>query len=108
MGAALEKYYKKNFKYPAQLSELYPEFIPNKNFITDIDWYYEPRRDNFFLSKSITRGSKQLVASIDKSSAVNLALDTINIGKQALYFVNTKRSAEKNAEDIAKKHKSKS
>ncbi len=67
MGAALKKYYKKNYKYPAQLSELYPEFIPNKNFLDDLDWYYEPRGDNFFLSKSITRGSKQLVASIDKN-----------------------------------------
>jgi len=67
MGAALKKYYKKNHKYPTQLIELYPEFIPNKNFLNNIDWYYEPRGDDFFLSKSITRGSKQLVASIDKS-----------------------------------------
>jgi helicase len=37
------------------------------------------------------------------SNAVNIALDTIKIGKQALVFVNTKRSAEKCAEDIAKK-----
>lgn len=35
--------------------------------------------------------------------AVDLALDTIQQGKQALVFVNTKRSAEKVAEDIAKK-----
>lgn len=33
---------------------------------------------------------------------VTLALDTISKGKQALIFVNTKRSAEKVAEDIAK------
>ncbi len=38
-------------------------------------------------------------------AAINLALDTINKGKQALVFVNTKRSAEKTAEDIAKKLK---
>ena len=36
---------------------------------------------------------------------IDLALDTIQIGKQALVFVNTKRSAEKTAEDIAKKIK---
>lgn len=35
--------------------------------------------------------------------ALNIALDTINKGKQALVFVNTKRSAEKVAEDISKK-----
>ena len=38
-------------------------------------------------------------------TSINLALDTINIGKQALIFVNTKRSAEKTAEEISKKIK---
>jgi helicase len=38
--------------------------------------------------------------------AMNLAFDTIKIGKQALVFVNTKRSAEKTAEEIAKRIKS--
>ncbi len=33
---------------------------------------------------------------------IDLALDTIKKGKQALVFVNTKRSAEKTAEDISK------
>lgn len=66
MGAALKKYYDKNKKYPVSLHELYPEFIPNKNFLDDIEWYYEPRRDDFFLSKTVTRGSQELVASIDK------------------------------------------
>ena len=36
---------------------------------------------------------------------INLALDTIKINKQALIFVNTKKSAEKTAEDIAKRIK---
>jgi helicase len=39
-------------------------------------------------------------------STINIALDTIKIGKQALVFANTKRSAEKAAEDISKKIKS--
>ena len=37
------------------------------------------------------------------NAALDLAIDTIKIGKQALVFVNTKRSAEKTAEDISKK-----
>ena len=37
------------------------------------------------------------------SAAINIALDTLKIGKQALVFVNTKRSAEKTAEEISKK-----
>ena len=40
-----------------------------------------------------------------ESGAINLALDTLKIGKQAIVFVNTKKSAEKTAEDIAKKIK---
>ncbi len=36
---------------------------------------------------------------------VDLALDTVNKGKQALIFVNTKRSAEKTAEEISHKIK---
>jgi helicase len=39
------------------------------------------------------------------SASVNLALDTIRIGKQALVFVGSKKSAEKCAEDIASKIK---
>lgn len=36
---------------------------------------------------------------------INIALDTIKLKKQALIFVNTKRSAEKTAEEISKKIK---
>ncbi len=39
------------------------------------------------------------------SHAINLAIDTIKRDKQALVFVNTKRSAEKAAEDISKQIK---
>lgn len=37
------------------------------------------------------------------NATLNLALDTLSSGKQALIFVNTKASAEKEAEDISKK-----
>ena len=43
------------------------------------------------------------IEPILKDPALDLALDTIRIGKQALVFVNTKRSAEASAEKIAKK-----
>ena len=46
------------------------------------------------------------MVKIDKSKIViNLALETIKINKQALIFNNSKRGAEKSAEDIAKKIK---
>lgn len=46
------------------------------------------------------------IEQIATNPVINLALDTIKIGKQALCFVNTKQSAEKSAEEIAKKIKS--
>jgi helicase len=51
---------------------------------------------------------KNHTADIDHATnndTLNLALDTIKIGKQALIFVGSKRSAEKSAEDIARKVK---
>ncbi len=42
------------------------------------------------------------------SPVLNIALNTIKIGKQALVFVNTKKSAEKTAEEISKKIKAES
>ena len=46
------------------------------------------------------------ISSETGNAALDLALDTIKIGKQALVFANTKRSAEKTAEEImrAKNH----
>lgn len=46
---------------------------------------------------------KVKIARETNHAVINLALDTISRGKQALVFVNSKRSAEKMAEDISKK-----
>ncbi len=43
------------------------------------------------------------IPELSNEPAINLALDTIEKKKQALIFVNTRRSAEKTAEDISKK-----
>jgi len=43
------------------------------------------------------------IAEKTSDPVINLALDTVEIKKQALVFVNAKRSAEKVAEDISKK-----
>jgi len=47
--------------------------------------------------------SNMKIAEKTSDPVVNLALDTVEIKKQALVFVNAKRSAEKVAEDISKK-----
>jgi helicase len=47
----------------------------------------------------------RIIEKYNNNPTLNIALDTINIGKQAIIFVNSKRSAEKTAEDIANKNK---
>jgi replicative superfamily II helicase len=47
--------------------------------------------------------TKTKILEKTNDSTVNIALDTINIQKQAIIFVNTKRGAESTAEKIAAK-----
>jgi len=65
MASALNKYQEKNGDYPANLSALYPDYVPVKAFIDDIQWNYKPTSKDFYLSKTITtKGDKVLTASI--------------------------------------------
>ncbi len=67
MGMALKRYYDENNAYPANLTELFPKYLANQTLIEEIDWYYEPRGNDFFLSKTLIVGDKRIVASIDKN-----------------------------------------
>jgi len=40
VGKALKTYYKDKGSYPSKLMDLYPTYIRNKPFLTEIDWYY--------------------------------------------------------------------
>lgn len=65
MGQALNKYRDDKGAYPAKLAELYPDYIPVKEFIDDIQWHYEPRGQDFYLSKTYrTANNKDLIAAI--------------------------------------------
>ena len=65
MGRALNNFKDKNGAYPAGLSALYPDFIPVKAFIDNIQWHYKPSGPSFYLSKTIkSKGDKMLTASI--------------------------------------------
>jgi hypothetical protein len=67
VGEALMAYYKANNRYPSKLMELYPDYIDNKPFLEEIDWYYQPKGVDFYLTKTIVVGGKRMVASIDNS-----------------------------------------
>lgn len=66
MGSALKKYYMVNNTYPTTLEALYPKYMASKAFINEIKWNYVPAGDDFTLSKTVVRGSREMVASIDK------------------------------------------
>ncbi len=67
MGFALNKFYEDKGKYPDTLMELYPEYISSQSFIEELEWYYEPKDDDFLLSRSVDIKNKTRVASIDKN-----------------------------------------
>ena len=65
MGKALNQYRDDNGDYPPSLSELYPDYIPVKEYIDDIKWHYSPKAGDFILRKSVDGpGNKVLTASI--------------------------------------------
>ncbi len=65
VGKALKTYYKDKGSYPSNLMDLYPTYIRNKPFLTEIDWYYEPKGVDFYLSKTTVINDSRIVAFID-------------------------------------------
>jgi len=59
------------------------------------------------ITKKEAEKEVRVIEEVTKDSLLNIALDTIKINKQALIFVSSRQSAEKTAEDIAKKIKEK-
>ena len=90
MGRALNKYKEKNGAYPAALSALYPDYVPVKAFIDDLQWHYKPSGKDFFLSKTITtNGGKVLTAAIgpdlmpqEKSDISNIVAASVEAPQQ--------------------------
>ncbi|UCF91582.1 MAG: hypothetical protein JSW39_25470 [Desulfobacterales bacterium] len=53
MGMALNKYREEKGAYPESLSTLYPDYVPVQAFIEELQWNYEVRGDDFYLSKTV-------------------------------------------------------
>lgn len=53
MASALNKYKKKNGKYPDKLQELYPKFISDKTFISELGWKYTQKNNSFLIQRNI-------------------------------------------------------
>jgi hypothetical protein len=67
MARALKKHYAEKKFYPTNLKALYPIYVNNKEFIEGVNWKYQRRGNSFYLSKTVTRDGKRLMASIDQS-----------------------------------------
>jgi hypothetical protein len=66
MGMLISRYYNDHKAYPPDLDALYPDYITSMSFIEEIKWSYEPESSNFYLSKTVVRGGREMIASIDK------------------------------------------
>lgn len=77
MGMAIKQYQEKKGFYPENLMSLYPDYIPVQSFIEEIDWHYESKGNDFLLSKTITKGTQQTVAFVDKSLIPKLASEMV-------------------------------
>jgi len=95
MGRALNKYKENNGAYPVRLAVLYPDFIPVKAFIDDLQWDYKPSGNNFTLSRTIrTEDDKLLTASIGPDLRLqnksDIAVASIRTPKQIKAVTETK------------------
>ena len=61
VGTALQSYYDAHKAYPPRLMDLVPDYLANKSLIQEIDWQYEPKANDFFLSKTLILGEKRIV-----------------------------------------------
>ncbi len=61
MRLALKRYHQKTGQYPKDLMELCPEFIPDKSFITELNWQYTPAKGTYSIKRS-TKGSDVYVS----------------------------------------------
>ena len=56
------KFHQEKGHYPNNLLKLYPEFIPEKSFISELKWKYRLGKKSYLLQKSVGKG--QIVASM--------------------------------------------
>lgn len=53
MVSAINTYHKLKGAYPEKLIQLYPEFIPDKSFISSLNWRYSPGKGTYLIKRSL-------------------------------------------------------
>lgn len=102
MTAIIKKFHKLNGQYPKNLMQLYPEFIPEKEFITTISWEYETGNGTFVLKK--LADNKQIYAMGPEMQLITGKDKTI-LTTQKTASVRTPEKNQKSFEDTASKIK---
>lgn len=51
MASTINAYHRINGQYPEVLMQLYPDFIPEKDFISKLNWKYELKNNTFFIQR---------------------------------------------------------
>lgn len=54
MASTINKYHQTKGHYPEKLLDLYPEFIPDKAFISTLNWKYDLANGSYVIKKNIT------------------------------------------------------
>jgi len=52
MARTINKFHQDTGRYPEKLLELYPMYIPDREFITSLNWEYTPGKDTYVIKKS--------------------------------------------------------
>ncbi|MCG6892237.1 MAG: hypothetical protein LJE65_01405, partial [Desulfobacteraceae bacterium] len=71
MAKIIQKYKADTGSFPSSLQALYPNYIPYKPFLDQVQWDYQPSGSDFSLSKSVTVGKRTMVASTNNSLKIS-------------------------------------
>jgi len=95
MATAINKFYDIKGQYPAKLIQLYPDFIPDKAFITDLNWKYSHEKNNFLLQRSAGKGLS--VASIGPDLKLETGDNFLSAPAGSIASAHTEKSQKKGA-----------
>ncbi len=93
MASTINKYYQIKGYYPKDLSQLYPEFIPNEPFILTLNWKYYPENKTYLIIRNAT-GSKALY-SMGPEMKLKTVKDQASTPIEKIVSVKTRQTSKK-------------
>ncbi|MFH2091392.1 MAG: hypothetical protein ABIJ31_03435 [Pseudomonadota bacterium] len=104
MASALNKYYKIKGHYPKDLMELYPEFIPDKLFISTLNWEYYPQNKTYLIKRGIK--ANQTFASMGPDMKLKTGIEKTISPSEKIVLDDTPKTPQKSAALISSANKS--